>query len=104
MTQRLHAGLRPRRGRRLLSRMRSKPKTSVDILNERDALRERVDALETTLAMIHVEVERTLRHGHMHVSALRLIDATIRDALLEGPPLSKTRPTLVSTERPRQAG
>ena len=83
--------------------MRSKPKTSVDILNERDALRERVDELEATLATIHVEIERALRHGQVHLSALRLIDATIRDALLEGPPLSKTRPTLVAVQS-RQAG
>ena len=115
MTPRLLAVLqrRPREG--FLVDMRSKPKTSVDILEERDALHARVLELEATVAKVRAEVEHALRH-HPETQFLTLcrIGSVVRQALprsgdapeseVPGPPISKVRATASADRVTRHLG
>jgi hypothetical protein len=112
--QRLPAVL-PRGDRKgLLFRMRSKSKTSVEILEERDALHARVVELERSLTKVQAEIEQALRHPEIHFLTLCRIEAVVRaqlrrrietsDDLLPGPPISKTHPSMESAEERRHAG
>lgn len=68
--------------------MRSKSKTSVDILIERDALHARVLELELALSTVSAEVEHALRHPDAQPLALHRIGAAVRGAVA---PISKAR-------------
>jgi hypothetical protein len=94
--------------------MRSKSKTSVEILEERDALHARVVELETTLAKVREEVEHALRHRDVDFLTLCRIGAVVRGAVLISPdasesdlpraPISKIRGTTSDVRVARRVG
>lgn len=86
--------------------MRSKSKTSVEILEERDALQQRVLELELALVKVGEEIEHALRHPEAQHLTLCRIGTVVRRATpnptgasedeFASPPISKTRPTVPS--------
>lgn len=97
--------------------MRNKSKTSVEILEERDALHARVFELEASLLKVQGEIEHALRHPEQHFISLCRIRTVVRGALpdstvvspdasereIPGPPISSTRPTLPLVKTTRSA-
>lgn len=64
--------------------MRSRMKTSVDILRERDALDARVRELEKVLAATHAEIDDALRHPQRHHETLRRVATLVARARAGG--------------------
>ncbi|MDB4937617.1 MAG: hypothetical protein JWP87_4589 [Labilithrix sp.] len=67
----------------------SRPKTSIDILEERNALRERLAELEESVARISAETEQALRNPELSVLTLCRIATIARG--VGAPPISETR-------------
>jgi hypothetical protein len=78
--------------------MGAKSKTSVEILFERDALQERVTALEGALLAVRDEVEQAAHHPHVQLLALRRIGAVVRKAVPVHPSHEK-RPEEQASDR-----